>query len=267
MDGEIAGLLKELDDVSREVRAVKNKQIFVDSILEKLGSASGFYFSRVVPNLNGIQGIDRELREAEDTFKNIHAISRRNCSKQKCLALLKAARHVLVRLEGATLAGASAAALTAHTKADDLIIETLKDVCPTAGLSYEQALRDLDTKERLSWRGPATDLREALRETLDTLAPDKEVEAMSGYKPEPDAKHPTMKQKVRFILRKRGYGSGQLAVPESAIEGVEEIIGGIVRSVYTRSSVSTHVVTSREEVLRVHAWVRITLCELLELPL
>jgi hypothetical protein len=90
---------------------------------------------------------------------------------------------------------------------------------------------------------------------------------MPGYKLEPDAKRPTMKQKVRYILRKRGFGSGQLAASESAVEGVEGIVGGLVRSVYTRSSVSTHTATERSEVNRIHAWVRLVLCELLELPI
>ena len=46
-----------------------------------------------------------------------------------------------------------------------------------------------------------------------------------------------------------------------------EYVGGLTRSVYTRSSVSTHTPTERIEITRVHAWVWVVLCELLELPL
>jgi hypothetical protein len=151
--------------------------------------------------------------------------------------------------------------------ADNLIFESLQEICPTAALAYDQALKDLDSTQRSSYRGPATDLREALRETLDSLAPDAEIQALPGYKLEQDAKRPTMKQKVRYILKKRGVGAGQLATPESAVEGVETIVGGLVRSVYSRSSASTHVSTDRPEVLRIHAWVRLVLCELLEIPI
>jgi hypothetical protein len=56
----------------------------------------------------------------------------------------------------------------------------------------------------MSWRGPATDFRESLRETLDHLAPDSAVKAEPGFKLEQNTSGPTMKQKVRFILKKRG---------------------------------------------------------------
>jgi hypothetical protein len=76
-----------------------------------------------------------------------------------------------------------------------------------------------------------------------------------------------MKQKAKYILKNRGLKGGQLSNPETVITNIEEMIGGVVRSVYTRSSVSTHTTTSREEVVRVYSWVRLVLCELLEIPL
>ena len=129
-----------------------------------------------------------------------------------------------------------------------------------------QALTDIAGSERCSWRGTATDLREALRETLDKIAPDADVEAMPNYKPEPDAKRPTMKQKTRFILRNRDMKSGQIATSDDAIRNIEESLGGITRSIYTRSSTSTHTPTTRAEVANLLAWVRLILCELLALP-
>jgi len=213
-----------------------------------------------------LDGIESELSETDALFQELHALSRKNASKDKCLRLLNTAKTLFVRLEGAALARGARRSAGTRTATDDLIIESLQDLCPAAALSYTQALLDLESTERMSYRGPAADLREALRETLDTLAPDHEVEAMPGYKAEPDAKRPTMKQKVRFILRNRGFGTGQLATPESAVEGIEEMLGGVVRSVYTRSSVSAHTATGRNEVLRVHAWVRMVICELLEIP-
>ena len=89
---------------------------------------------------------------------------------------------------------------------------------------------------------------------------------MPGFKLEQDAKRPTMKQKVRHVMKTRGVPHGAMAPNENAVSGVEEIVGGLTRSVYNRSSVSTHTATNRAEVIRVHAWVRLVLCELLELP-
>ena len=51
------------------------------------------------------------------------------------------------------------------------------------------------------------------------------------------------------------------------VDNVDEMVSGITRSVYSRSSVSTHTPTNRDEVVRLHVWVRLTLCELLALPL
>jgi hypothetical protein len=73
-----------------------------------------------------------------------------------------------------------------------------------------------------------------------------------------------MKQKVRHILRKRGVGKTAMQSPEAAAQAVDEIIGTFVRGVYTRSSISTHTPTDRAEILRVRDWVRVALCELLE---
>lgn len=262
----IAAVLPQLEQTKREIKSIKGTQIFSASTRANLHALAATYFDHVRPEISGLENVDSELREADTIFQELHALSRKSPSKEKCLRLLKSAKQVFVRLEGAALRGNSRPVSEARTPTDVLIVESLQEVCPTAALSYSQALADLQSENRLSYRGPATELREALRETLDTLAPDKDVEAMPGYKPEPDAKRPTMKQKVRYILRSRGFGSGQLAAPESAVEGVEEMLGGVVRSVYTRSSVSTHTATTRTEVLRVHAWVRVVLCELLEVP-
>jgi len=148
---------------------------------------------------------------------------------------------------------------------DQRILDTLKSLVPGAALAYEQALVDLSNATRLSWRGPATDFREALRETLDHLAPDDAVTAQPGYKPEPNTNGPTMKQKVRYVLRRREKSKTSVEASEGAVEAVDAIVGGFVRSVYSRSSVSTHTPTTRDEVIRVRDFVKVALSELLEI--
>jgi hypothetical protein len=61
----------------------------------------------------------------------------------------------------------------------------------------------MDRDTAATFRGTASELREALRETLDHLAPDEDVMKAPGFKLERDRKAPTQKQKVRFILRSR----------------------------------------------------------------
>ena len=57
--------------------------------------------------------------------------------------------------------------------------------------------------DRISYKGTIAELREILREVLDYLAPDKEVIATPGFKLEKDRFTPTMKQRVRHVLRSR----------------------------------------------------------------
>lgn len=256
----VASLLAELDGLRKTLAAVTAKQIYTASVKSQLHEIASTYFSGVQPTLG-----DLPAEELNQVFQAIHASSRINPSTQKCRDLIKTARKLVVAIEGQSLSAPRKQGAT--SPADELIINSLNDICPSASLAYQQALLDFSRGERLSWRGPATDLREALRETLDVLAPDGDVTASQGFKLENDAKRPTMKQKVRYVLKSRGTPSGAMETPESAVVGVEDLVGGLTRSVYTRSSVSTHTATSHAEASRVLAWVRLVLCELLEIPL
>ncbi|MEO7725569.1 MAG: hypothetical protein ABIU29_12950 [Chthoniobacterales bacterium] len=109
------------------------------------------------------------------------------------------------------------------------------------------------------------ELREALRELLDHQAPDPDVEAQAGFKFEKDQKQPTMKQKVRFILRARGLPATAVEAPEGAVALIDEMIGKLTRSTYGRSSISAHVSTARSEVRQMKMYVDSVLAELLEI--
>jgi Predicted pPIWI-associating nuclease len=261
MNAAIEALLEDVDRLKRALRSGPGKQIQAESDCEKIRQLCGRYF-----------GARAEIAESDDAvnadglFKNLHSMSRGHPGRPKTLEMLAKARKLLVALEGSTLTAATAKLAGRKTATDQLIIDTLREVCPSAAAAYSQAMEDLSADTRGSWRGPATDLREALRETLDVLAPDSEVKNAPGFKLEKDTHGPTMKQKVRYILKNRGTPSGAMTAPETAVQGIEEIVGGLTRSVYTRSSISTHTATDKKEVVRVHAWVRLVLCDLLEVP-
>jgi Predicted pPIWI-associating nuclease len=148
---------------------------------------------------------------------------------------------------------------------DARIIETLEGLVPPAALSYRQAIIDLADENRLSFRGPALELREALRETLDHLAPDKDVTAVEGYKPEEGRSGPTMRQKVRFILGSRGQSKSATTVPEQTTSTIDEMLGTLTRSVYDRSSFATHVASERKTVLQIRLYVVAVLHHILEI--
>ncbi len=109
------------------------------------------------------------------------------------------------------------------------------------------------------------ELREALRETLDHLAPDDEVTTAPGYVQEKNWSGPTMKQKVRFILKARGQTKSASEVPEQTTTTIDEMIGTLTRSVYDRSSVATHLALEKRTVLQICRYVVAVLHDILEL--
>ena len=148
---------------------------------------------------------------------------------------------------------------------EEAIINTLDPLVPSAAISYAQALADLADLDRKSLRGTAADLREALREALDYLAPNEDVMKQPGFKLDKDRTRPTMKQKVRFVLRSRGMGDTAIASPEAALERVEESAAVMARSLYDRGSLATHIATTRKEVRQLKLYVDALLAELLEI--
>ena len=108
-------------------------------------------------------------------------------------------------------------------------------------------------------------MRETLREVLDHLAPDKEVENADGFKLESGTTKPTQKQKVRYILRARHLPKTAIKVPEDAVTLVEELTDSLTRSTYERSSLSAHITTAKQEVQRMKMYIESVLADLLEI--
>ena len=145
------------------------------------------------------------------------------------------------------------------------ILNVLKQIVPTSAFSFEQACLDLVNVGRISYRGTANELRESVRELLDHLAPDREVVSQKGFKYESGRTTPTMKQKVRFILRARNKPDTAIETPENAVARIDEAVSKLTRSVYDRSSISTHVTNSKSEILQMKMYVEGILAELLEI--
>ena len=140
-----------------------------------------------------------------------------------------------------------------------------RQMVPSAAFSYRQALADLKDDKRVSFRGPALELREVLREVLDHLAPDHDVVASPGFKLEKDRQGPTMKQKVRFILKARGAGKSTTGTPADSVNTVDAIVGDLTRSVYNLGSVATHVASERRQVVQVKRYIDAVLHDILEI--
>lgn len=143
------------------------------------------------------------------------------------------------------------------------ILRILQSMLPSAAASYQQAILDFRDGSRRSMRGTAVELREALREVLDHLAPDGEVTGMPGFKLEPGQARPTMRQKARFVLRSRGYSDATTKAPEDAAAVVEELVAALVRSVYQAGAFTTHIASAQTRVKQLKMYVETVLAELL----
>ncbi len=156
---------------------------------------------------------------------------------------------------------------------DTEILRRLETLSPTVAGSYRQVLTDVQDVSRSAWKGTANELREVLREVLDTLAPDGEVRqtdwfgqarASASTQQERD-RGPTHAEKVRFILeRKAGIGSSEVTTAQEAVGEIESRLGQVVRAVYTRTSAAAHVQKDREEIRTVLRYARAVLLELAE---
>jgi len=131
-------------------------------------------------------------------------------------------------------------------------------------LSTGRMLQAFHEADRVSWRGTGMELREALREVIDELAPDDKVMASDGFALEKNRTKPTQAQRVKYILRARKSRSAAIDTARQSLETVEAAIAHLARSTYNRGSASTHSATDGVEVRRIKANIDAVLAELLE---
>jgi hypothetical protein len=252
-------------ELSKSVRAAGTVQITSRPTRERAKAVVDFFFRFIRPVLVQAQAPSELLNSCDMSLQSLLQASHGRASSNTYKSILKSIEKCLVDLEKYALVVGNSTHRFSINTTDLKIVSTLRDMVPSAAHSYEQAMTDLETSNRISWRGPATDLREALREVLDHLAPDGEVMGQTGYQQDPNTNGPTMKQKVRYILHRRGVTSAAIQSQEATVGTVEEMMSTFVRSVYTRSNVSTHTPTDKAEVLRVRELIRIALCEILSI--
>ncbi len=261
-----------LDLLKRGISRSKAANVNASDTRQQAKDVTQLYFRQIRPELQALR-LDIEIVSQLDTsFQNLLKLSNGLNAKNSYLALFKSLLSVLDEAEIAIeLRHAEKAFLSLSPQSNSLtglesiIYNTLLELVPSAALSYKQAIVDLGDKDRISYRGVANEFREALREILDHLAPDKDVVVQPNFKYEKDKTTPTMKQKVRYIFKARGLASNAIKVPENAVEIIEDRVASFARSTYERSSISAHVASSRNEVLQMRNYLNAILAELLGL--
>ena len=227
------------------------------------------YFNDTRPRLVAILS-EEQVRGQDQAWQELVRLAHANNKRSTYLKLVRGLLATLRGLSVQTLARTAERSGGGQGRSDLTPVElqlvsTLEALLPTAAASYRQGLLDLREKDRLSYRGTASEFRESLRETLDHLAPDAEIAKQQGFKYEDGQTRPTMKQKARFVLLSRGRSRTQTAVAEKAIGVVEGLAGEVVRAAYDRASLATHLETTRAEVIRIKRYVDTVLFDLLEI--
>lgn len=250
---------------SRHIDQAPTININVNSLRAEARDVAQQYFRQTRPALQNL-GLDEQFEVLNAAFQSLLELSSRSNATASYKKQIKAIRKLVPRVTShIELNQGLVKDSSSTTEEDKRIIQTLGGLVPSAALSYEQAIIDLADEGRLSFRGPALELREALRETLDQLAPDDAVTSAEGYVQEKGRSGPTMKQKVRFILKARGQSKSSSGVPEQTTTTVDEMVGTLTRSVYDRSSVATHVASERRTVIQIRRYVVAVLHDILEL--
>jgi hypothetical protein len=206
------------------------------------------------------------LTQLDILMQELLRLTQSRALKQRYMTVLREleqAWNVLERI-GVPIA-APLTGLLQRSSRQETIIRTLEAVCSPASVCYQQALQDLADSTRRSWRGTVAELREALRELLDKVAPDDAVSGVPGFKLEEGARGPTMRQKARFVLRSRRWSDSERKPVEDATQTVDDNVGAFVRTAYTRSSVAVHTEPERRDAISVLRFVELVFLELLEL--
>lgn len=127
MNAAIEALLEDTDKLRRTLKGGPGRQIQSDFHCEKIRTLCASYFATRAEVPESADAV-----EADGLFKELHSAARGKPSRAKVVGQLTKAKQLLVRLEGAALTSAAAKSAGRRTATDQLIIETLREVCPTA---------------------------------------------------------------------------------------------------------------------------------------
>lgn len=255
----LTALVSKTEAVSLNTKAAK----------DAARNLSQLWFRETRMSLRLVSISDEQLTDIDSEMQKLLRFTQGRSRTDNYMKSLRRVRRLVDDME-VTREVALASLLVDHpveaavTEFEASLIDTLERLVPSAALAYRQALSDLQDASRVSFRGTANELRSVLWDVLNRLAPDESVMADATFKLEKDQRVPTQKQKARFILASR-LGDSARQTPEVTIDLIEERVGALSRAVMTRSSLSTHVVTSKNEAAQIKRYLDTVLSDLLEI--
>ena len=128
--------------------------------------------------------------------------------------------------------------------------------------SLEQALADINDMKRLSYVGPAAEVREAMRAAVQLFAPDDEIRKQRWFKgiTQGNKQNPTQAERIRYAVQRQGGNKDQAGKTNDLID---QLIGDIGRETYTVGSSAVHAGTIRSKVRKLTGWAFMILDEVL----
>jgi hypothetical protein len=142
------------------------------------------------------------------------------------------------------------------------ILLRLRRQSPSLADSFEQVLKDINDHTRLSYVGPAGEVREVLRSCVQSLAPEDEIMKQPWFTGivQDGKKRPSQAERTRYAVQIRGGHRNQA---KRADELIDELVGQIARDTYTTGSSALHAGTLQEKVRKLTGWVFALLDEVL----
>jgi hypothetical protein len=266
----IGQLITDVEALGASLRRGEAVNVNDQSSKDRAIGLATHYFNDIRPHLVASGGETDALLRHDEEWQQLVRLAHGNNARRTYLKTIGALRKELSEFNISALSrpvvpAAHSAASVPPSREEALILKTLESLVPSAAASYRQGLSDLIGPERLSYRGTAAEFRESLRETLDQLAPDVDVEGQGWYKPEDGQRKPTMKQKARYILTSRERNKTQRDSADRMLTLIEELSGEVMRAVYNRASLATHIHQSKGEVQKIKRYVDTVLFDLLEI--
>lgn len=145
---------------------------------------------------------------------------------------------------------------------DAHILARLRRESSSLADSLEQALTDLNDQSRLSYMGPAGEVREVMRATVQMLAPDDQVRKQPWYVgiEQGGKRNPSQAERTRYAVQRRGGDRDQIKGHDDLID---QLVAQITRQTYSTGSTALHSGTLQERVRKLTGWVFAILDEVL----
>jgi Predicted pPIWI-associating nuclease len=263
-------LIADLDAFGAALRRGQSVNVNDQSSKDRAIALATRYFAEARSRILAIPVGAAEIAAHDERWQQLVRLAHGNNARRTHVRTVSQLRRDLVTFRVALLTAKPVAPprdgrQIAFSTEEAAILKTLEGLVPSAAASYRQGLMDLYGPERLSYRGTAAEFRESVRETLDHLAPDADVQAQAGFLFENGQTRPTQKQKMRHVLQSRGHNKTQRDSAEKSLSLVDELSGDVMRAVYSRASLATHVQTSKAEVRKIKRYVDTLFIDLLEI--